>query len=55
MKLRGFRAFGGTSGAFGGRIVLLGGGFMSFGGRVWSFGGRPSFPLLWELGGFCEV
>ena len=54
VKLRGFRGFGGTSGAFGGGFMSFGGRFVSFGGRVWSLGGRSSFPLFGELGGFCR-
>ena len=46
VKLRGFCAFGGTSGAFGG-------GFMSLGGRVWSFffsAFRGTRWLFWGIG-----
>ena len=56
VELRGFCAFGGTSGAFGGGIVLLGGRVWSVG--VWSVGvcgGRSSFPHFGKLGGFCGV
>ena len=55
VKLRGFCAFGGTSGAFGGRIGLLGGGFMSFGGRLVVVGGHLLFRFSGNLVAFVVL